>query len=73
MTLNKDLTAVLRFKNVACQSVSVPTRPLHSSRGCHGCHMFVTWLVPVSGWIIRYRGTVSYYIHTEPYIFRHVW
>ena len=26
MTLNKDLTAALRFKNVACQSVSVPLR-----------------------------------------------
>ena len=24
MMLNKDLTAALRFKNVACQSVSVP-------------------------------------------------
>lgn len=26
MTLNTDLTAALRFKNVACQSVSVPLR-----------------------------------------------
>ena len=24
MMLNKDLTAALRFKNVACQSLSVP-------------------------------------------------
>ena len=56
MTLNKDLTAALRFKNVAF-SLRPPTRPLHSCRGCHGCHMFVTWLVPVSGWLIRYRIT----------------
>ena len=70
MTLNKDLTAALRFKNVACQSVSVPpTRPLHSCRVCHGCHMFVTWLVPVSGWLIRYLITPT----PEPYIFGHVW
>lgn len=40
--LNKDLTAVLRFKNAACQSVSVPQQdPYMVLAGCHGCYMGV--------------------------------
>lgn len=69
MTLNKDLTAALRFKNVACQSVSVPLRDPYIVVAV------VTVVTCLShGWFqSAVAHTVSYYTHTEPYIFRHVW
>ena len=72
MTLNKDLTAALRFKNVACQSVSVPLRDPYIVVAV------VTVVTCLShGWfqsaVGSYGDTVSYYTRTEPYIFCHVW
>ena len=72
MTLNKDLTAALRFKNVACQSVSVPLRDPYIVVA------IVTVVTCLShGWfqsaVGSYGIVLSYYTHTEPYIFRHVW
>lgn len=66
MMLNKDLTAALRFKNVACQSVSVPL---------HNPYMVVAVVTVVTclshGWFQSAVG--SYLITPTPYVFRHVW
>ena len=72
MTLNKDLTAALRFKNVACQSVSVPLRDPYIVVAV------VTVVTCLShGWFQSAVGSYGILLHphthTEPYIFRHVW
>ena len=66
MTLNKDLTAALRFKNVACQSVSVPLRDPYIVVAVVTCLSH--------GWFQSAVGSYGILLHhTEPYIFRHVW
>lgn len=65
MMLNKDLTAALRFKNVACQSVSVPLQDPYMVVAVVTVVTVVTCLS--HGW---FQSAVGSYLITPT---RHVW